>query len=82
MPVPEVTVNTSPPYFNTPLLTILNVRVGETLTLSLPGITDPDGDQTSIKIKNMNSLATLLSFTYPSLTIHPTSNAQIGVHTL
>lgn len=59
---PMVKVNSGPPYFSTPLDSLITIILGRTYELIFPTIIDPDGDLYSVNIVGFNTIASFAEY--------------------
>ena len=59
---PMVKVNSAPPYFSTPLDSIITIILGRTYELIFPTIIDPDGDLYTVNIVGLNSISSFAEY--------------------
>ena len=57
------------------------ITVGDTHTLKLPSITDPDGDTFTVSIENFSKIATFtMLIAAGKYVLKPTSISQVGLY--
>lgn len=59
---PMVKVNSGPPDFTTPIVTLITIDLGTTYDLVFPTIKDPDGDLYTINIAGLNAIRSFAEY--------------------
>ena len=59
---PIVKVNSGPPYFFTPLDSLITINLGTTYELIFPSIKDPDEDLYSLSVVGLNSISSFAEY--------------------